>query len=245
MIKLPISKDLFVKFLAPISRLGDKAVIKLYNNTMYTLAASEDNNIILYALAKTDASIDNATRLNIPDVKKLLRAIDCLDSNLIFTYKSNYILCETSELNGAYFKYHVVDDNVIKDAPISAEKISKLNFDTDFIIESKKLTEISRASSFAVDTKKIYLYTKDENVFCELADHETQNTDSITLKISDSFTGQPIKNMLPLVYEVFRNLTSLKCENVKVKINNEYKVIMFSIGDSVLELKYIISTLVK
>ena len=51
--------------------------------------------------------------------------------------------------------------------------------------------------------------------------------------------------MLPLMLEIFRNLISLRCESVKVKINNENKVIMFCVTDNNVELKYIISTLVK
>ncbi len=245
MIQIPIDKTNLVKFLSPVSKLSDKAVVKFYKNRMYTVTSSEDSNIILYASANLKENADTLIKLNISDVKKLLRAIECIDEELNFSLKDNYILSETQNLNGAYFKYHLVDDSVIKDVPISIDKISNLNFDTEFNIDSKKLSEVARASLYAYSTNKIYLYTKDESVFCELTDHEIQNTDSITLKLSDSFNGMPIKNMLPLVYEVFRNLTSLKSEIVKVKINSEYKVIMFIVSDTLVELKYIISTLIK
>ena len=45
--------------------------------------------------------------------------------------------------------------------------------------------------------------------------------------------------------EVFKNLVSYK-NDVKVKINNEYKVFVFqNIDDNDVELKYIVSALVK
>lgn len=245
MIQLPIDKNNFVKFLSPISKLGDKAVIKFYKNKIYTITSSEDNNIILYASISIDQSVENLIRLNISDIKKLLRAIECFEENLTFYIKDNYILSETQSLNSSFFKYYLVDDSVIRETPISIDKISNLNFDTIFTIDSKKISEIARASMYAYSTNKIYLYTKENSVFCELTDHEIQNTDSITLRVSDTFTGAPLKDMLPLVYEIFRNLTSLKNENVKVKINNEYKIIMFVVNDTTVELKYIISTLIK
>lgn len=246
MIKIPVNKFTLIKFLSPVSRLGDKSVVKIYKNKIYTLTTSEDNNIILYASYLLAEEVSNELiRLNIADIKKFLRAVECFEEDLNFYLKDNHIYCETATLNGAYFKYHLVDDSIIKETPISIEKISSLNFDTEFNINNKKLAEISRGSTYAVDSQKIYLYTKDEAVFSELTDQTIQNIDSITLRISDSFTGQPIKTMLPLMLEVFRNLTNLRCESVKVKINNENKVIMFCVNDSNIELKYIISTLVK
>jgi len=244
--KLPIDKKSIIKFLGPISRLGDKSVIKVYKNKMYTLMASSDSNIILYAsTVLADNNIEECVRLNVADVKKLLRAVECFEDDLVFYLKENHIYCETAAQDGTYFKYHLVDDSIIKDAPISVEKISNLVFDTEFDISNKKLSEIARGSAYACDTSKIYFYTKDTAVYSELTDHTIQNIDSITLKIADNFIGVPVKGMLPLMLEVFRNLTSLKCESVKVKINNEYKVIMFVVNDSNVELKYIISTLIK
>lgn len=246
MIKIPVSKNILLKFLSPVSRLGDKSIVKIFKKKIYTITTSEDSNIILYAsYSLNEEASQEIIRLNIADVKKFLRAVECFEEDLNFYLKDNHIFCETSNLNGAFFKYHLVDDSIIKETPISVEKISNLNFDTEFSISNKKLAEISRGSSFAVDTQKIYFYTKNESVFSELTDQTIQNIDSITLKISDSFTGQPIKGMMPLMLEVFRNLTSLKCESVKVKINNENKVIMFCVNDNNVELKYIISTLVK
>ena len=207
--------------------------------------SSEDNTIILYATSISTEEVSDLIKINISDVKKLLRAVDCFEEELNFYLKDNHIFCETETLNGEYFKYHLVDDSIIKETPISVEKISNLNFDVEFDISSKKIAELARGSSYAADTHKIYFYTKDGAVYSELTDKEIQNIDSITFKIADSFTGQPLKGMLPLIMEVFRNLTSLKCEGVRVKINNEYKVIMFCVTDNNVELKYIVSTLVK
>lgn len=245
MINLPIDKFSLLKFLSPISRLGDKAVIRIHNNTIYTLTSSADTNIILFASTLFDSHINNDLRLNIVDIKKLIRAIECFDEDITFNIKDNCIYCETVSLNGSFFKYHLADDSILKEAPISREKISNLNFDTEFTLTNKKLSDLAKGSSFACNTDKIYFYTKNNSVYAELTDKEIQNVDSITFNVSEEYTGVPVKGMLPLVFEVFRNLTSLKCESVRVKINNEYKVVMFCVIENNVELKYIISTLIK
>lgn len=244
MIQINIDRVTLIKFLTPLSKLGDKAVLKIGNKKIYSLMSSEDSNIILYASSSlTEQEI--VARINIIDIKKFIAALDCFEEEMFFYLKDNYILCESQSLTGTYFKYHLVDDSIIRDASISIEKISKLNFDTEFTINRKNLADIGKGSFFTADTNKIYLYTRDDCVYAELTDREIQNTNSITFKVSDNFTGTPVKELLALNYEIFRNLTTLRCESVKVKINNENKVVMFNIIENNIELKYIISTLIK
>lgn len=244
MIQINIDRTTLIKFLSPLSKLGDKAVLRIGDQKIYTVMSSEDSNIILYASSKLIEQ-SNSARINVIDIKKFIAALDCFEEEMFFYLKDNYILCESQSLSGTYFKYHLVDDSIIKDTSISIEKISKLNFDTEFALNRKNLADIAKGSFFTADTNKIYLYTKDDCVFAELTDKEIQNTNSITFKVSDSFTGMPVKDLLTLNYEIFRNLTTLRCENVKVKINNENKVVMFNIIENNIELKYIISTLIK
>ena len=73
MIKLPIDKKVLIKFLGPVSRLGDKSVVKFYKNKIYTLMSSEDTNIILYATSTfSGAEINELIRFPMPPSQKII-----------------------------------------------------------------------------------------------------------------------------------------------------------------------------
>jgi hypothetical protein len=242
---LPLDKSTLVRFLAPVGQITEKCVLKVTEDKLYTLSATPDTNIILYACVKIDNANKESSRINISDVKKLLVGIDCFEDDLTFSLKENHLLCSTNSLSGEYFKYHLVDDAIIKEYPLNINKIVNLNFNTSFDVNKKKLADIARGSSYARSTQKIYFFCKNNIIYAELNDFAYQNVDNITFMITDVYEGETISSMLPLDLEIFRILNSLKCETVKVKINNENKVVMFSVNDGEVELKYIISTLVK
>ena len=99
--------------------------------------------------------------------------------------------------------------------------------------------------AFASDTTKIYFYSKDDGVYAEINDKTLSNVDNITLKVSNTFSGVEITEAVPINTEVFKNLATCRTD-VKIKINNEYKVFVFqNKDDNDVELKYIVSALVK
>jgi len=79
----------------------------------------------------------------------------------------------------------------------------------------------------------------------EIDDKTLQNVDNISLIASSSFEGENLTQPTPISMEVFKNLAL--CRNdIKVKINNQYKVFVFqNTEDENIELKYIMSALVK
>jgi hypothetical protein len=63
--------------------------------------------------------------------------------------------------------------------------------------------------------------------------------------LSDTFIGDEIRHPTPVNIEIFKLLITSKSP-VKVKLNNEHKVFVFQTQDDEnLELKYIVSALVK
>jgi hypothetical protein len=63
--------------------------------------------------------------------------------------------------------------------------------------------------------------------------------------VSESFEGEPISDAIPIPSEVFKNLATCRTD-VEVKVNSQYKVFIFqNKEDTDVELKYIISALVK
>ena len=86
---------------------------------------------------------------------------------------------------------------------------------------------------------------KADKVYAELNDYERQNINNITYLVSDKFVGEQIKNTLPLNLENIRLLAGIKCNEFTVKVNNELKVTLFQIEEKDIDIKFIISALVK
>ena len=248
-LEIPIPKTSLEKLLKPVNRLTESCVLKSSDDSIYTVCSSNDNSVILYAKTKLPNTIDS-TRLNLINIKKLLTGLECLgdDGNFSISYNENNIVCKsTNNENGenTHFKYHLVDDNIIKESTVNVQNIAKLKFDTIFEISTQKLRQIMSAYSFVNDVNKIYFYTKDNMVYAEINDKTLQNIDNVSLLASSTYQGEEIEIPLSVKIEVFKILASNK-NSIKVKINNEFKVFVFQTQeDDNTELKYIISALVK
>ena len=246
-ILIPVPKTFLEKLLKPVNRLTDSCVLRCSDNCLYTLCTS--NGVIMYGTTQTPLNIDDL-KLNIISIKKLLTGLECLGDNGEFKIikNENHIVCKTfdpSSNEESYFKYHLVDDNIIKEAPVKVSNIAKFVFDTTFEILPSKMKQIMSAYSFANDVNKIYFYTKDNSVFIEIDDKQSQNTDNISLMVSNSFTGNALKDVIAIKIEIFKFLSSSK-SSIKVKISENSKVLLFEIQeDENTQIKYIISALVK
>lgn len=243
--KLKLNKNqIITRFLAPISKITDTCSINLKADSIEALASNEDGTVILYSKYKAvnDVGAEKTIKININNTKKFVNALKIIDGdNIELELDSNSLNYDS---NTVRFKYHLVEDDVIKKVPISVTKINTLKFDNSFTLTAAKLSEILKGSSFAVDSNKIYFYTKDGAVFGELTDKTNTSLDSITFYIADDYKGEELKTILPVYLEVFRTVDT-KDVDIKVKINTEYKVIMLEIADSDYCLKYIVPTLVK
>ena len=248
---IPLPKSFVEKILKPVNRLTESCVLKADKNSIYSICSSPNSTVILYAKATLPFEVTEAVRLNLINIKKLLSGLECLGDDGVFTieYNGNNIKCENKTDDGekTFFKYHLVDDSVIRETPVNIEKIAALKFDTDFNITTSKVKQIMAGYSFASDltNSKIYFYTKEGKVYAEINDRTQQNVDNMTLLVSSDFTGEEIPNAIAINAEVFKNLASCKTD-IKVKINNQFKVFVFqNKEEDDVELKYIISALVK
>ena len=139
----------------------------------------------------------------------------------------------------------LVDDSVVKEAPVNINKIGSLKFDTEFVINTSKIKQLMAGYAFASDLTKIYFSTKDGKVIAEINDKTLQNVDHINIVAANSFTGDPIEDQIALSMEIFKNLAHCKTD-IKVRLNTQYKVFIFqNTEEESVELKYIISALVK
>lgn len=248
-----LAKEHLEKLLKPINRLTESCVLNLQKNKLYSVSSSPDNTVILYAEAKIP-SLDNLNdndkiRLNLISIKKLLSGLECLSNgdNFSLEVDKNNIKCQSidqSTQEAMYFKYHLVDDDVVKETPVNINKIASLKFDTEFSVSEASIKQIMLGYSFASDVTKIYFSTQNGRVIAEIDDKTQQNVDNIKIPISSKFIGNELEPT-PINMEVFKNLVSCKSE-IKVRINTQYKVFIFQNleGENV-DLKYIVSALIK
>jgi hypothetical protein len=239
-----VKKDFADNFLSVVSKAVDVASIKAHKDGLYVVCNKPDTSIILLGKYNYPIDIEGETSLNIGDIKKLLRVIDCIEEdNIVFKINNNHLHYKSSTIQ---FKYHFLDDSIVPKVTLKREKIESLELDTFFDIEYKKLQEILKASSFTTDTNKIYLYGQTDGVYCELGDKEKANTDSINLKVADSIEGQPLSHVLPFNLDIFRVLTGVRFDKARVGINLKHKVMSFYVKPTPeTEFKFIISGLVK
>lgn len=242
---LKLDKKAFAdNFLNIISKAVDVASIKATKDGLYVVCNKPDTSIILLGKYNHALDIEEETTLNIGDIKKLLRVIECIEEDEVtFKINSNHLLYKSNTMQ---FKYHFLDDAIVPKVSLKKEKIESLELDTFFDIEYKKLQEILKASSFTTDTNKIYLYGQPDGIYCELGDKEKSNTDNITLKVVDKIEGQPLTQSLPFNLDIFRVLSGVKFDKARVGINLKFKVMSFFVKPTdETEFKFIISGLVK
>lgn len=239
-----VKKDFADNFLNVISKTVDIASIKANKDGLYVVCNKPDTSIILLGKFNSPLDVEQEVALNIGDIKKLLRVVDCIEEdNVVFKINSNHLAYKSTSVQ---FKYHFLDDSIVPKVSLKREKIENLELDTFFDIDCKKLQEVLKASSFTTDTNKIYIYSQSDGVYCELGDKEKSNTDSISLKLCDAVEGQPLTQVLPFNLDIFRVLTGIRFDKARIGINLKFKVMSFYIKPTDnTEFKFIISGLVK
>lgn len=241
--KISIQKDKLIDdFLSPVSKVTDITSI-LCNTDGTTAICNNDSNIILFA-KNTDLKTDEAFKLNIYEIKRFIRLLNCIDSdNVDLEVTSNTLNYKSDKLK---FKYHLAEDAMVPITKISTTKIAALTFDCKFLITSDKIQEILKFSSVVENVNKLYFtVSADTGVTAELTDQQLEQSDSISVNVVSEYEGKEVSTPLPINLDIFRLISSIKNENILVKINTEIKVLMFEIQIGNTTLKYIISSLVK
>ena len=232
---LKFKKNQIEKFLNSISKINDQCIMKVEKDQVSTIVTSADNTLILYSILNHSNEFERS--LNIPDLKKLNRVIDCIESDdFNLNVGPNYLEYKSPEIK---FKYHLFEDDFLVPPPIKPEKIN--GFETSFSFELTKedFAKINKASTFTTETNKIYFYQEDGFVKCELTDKARHNTDSFQLTVGKNYQGDELK-ILPVNYDSFKLINA---GDVKVSVNNKFGVLLFDITQDDLKLRYILSSL--
>lgn len=228
-------------FLAPVGRVADSAVLKLTTNKVSAIITTSDNTLVVY-LEYNNIGFEGQKNLNIPDVKKLCRVLSCIEeSNCDLDVSLNNISYTSSDVK---FKYHLYEDNIIKTSKqINFDKLADMPFDGKFTISHASINSLIKGSSIATETNKIYLSFKDGSVHGELTDKSRANTDSYGIKISADFTGEQINSHIPLNFELFRIISSVKFKTLVVDIASKRGLLILTSDTDNTKIKFIASAL--
>tara|TARA_R110002020_G_scaffold61238_2_gene164956 strand:+ start:797 stop:1516 length:720 start_codon:yes stop_codon:yes gene_type:complete len=233
-LKLP-KKGEFLTFLDAVSKISDSAIFDIKEDKLTSLVSSVDNTLVLYSEYKTPSEFEDT--LNVPDIKKLSRVLDTLESDKVnLKVNSNNIEYSGSDVK---FKYHLFEEGFLTNPNLNLQKINKFKFDVEFNVNKLTLQQIFKGSTFTSETNKIYFYTENGKLMAELTDRARHNTDNFSLCLGDiDLTLAPI----PVNFDNIRLLSIIDNEFI-VKINTEYGVVVFEIEANNIKLKYIISAL--
>lgn len=249
--QIEINKDTFTgQFLSPISKIvGDDdankgCVIDVTSDKITSLCNTKDGQIILYSNITMDTGlVDNETaHLNVYDIRKFIKLLDCIpDETVKLQINSNHLAYKSPQIN---FKFHLMDDGVIRKSIVNIDKIEKLTFDSEFTLSKNKLDEIMKISSFTEDSNKLYMSCDGTEVKGELTDKTKPNIDMVNIQLSSGFVGNGFNN-LPISLDVLRKLSGLKFTDLNIKVNTQTKVLMMELSNNDCKLKYIATALVK
>lgn len=231
------------KFLGPISRVSDLAIITIDDSEISSLNKTADNNTILYAkYTGITADEHNKHSLNVPDMRKLIKALDCIESenvNLIINQNNIEYKSTTNK-----FKFHLLENGIIVPPNININKIESFTYDVEFKLPVTQFNNLLKSSTFITSSDKIYIYTEDSNVLGELTDKSRHNIDSFTTIIADKYQGEDICKPIPFSFELFRIVSTLKARELDIKLNTSKGILSIDIEDGDNKLKYITTSMV-
>jgi len=230
------SKGEYLKFLDAVSKINDTGVIlDIEKSKLSTLVSSLDSTLILHGTYESSFEFEDS--LNVPDVKKLRHVLDTIEGeSMCIDVNANNLQYNGNDVK---FKYHLYEEGFITKPNINLDKINKFKFDVTFDLNKNTIQRLYKGSTFANETNKIYFYTDGNLLMAELTDRARHNTDNFTLSLGEvNFNLDPICINLDNM-----RLLSLLNDDIKVKINTEYGVVVFDIEDNDIKLRYIISAL--
>jgi hypothetical protein len=235
-------KKLFISgFLNPISKINDSCVIEVNGQGFTCTTCTSDTSVILHTQYILDLDLDVPLKLNIADVRKVVKAFECIgNDSFVLSVDKNNISYSGQEIK---FKYHLLEDGIINIPKINASKIAELQFPISFNIQYKSLIELLKGSTFATESNKLYVYSNNNKIYGDLTDRSRHNVDSLSIPLCE-YSGPELQNLC-LNFEIIRIISSVRVKQLECKINPKLGVVLFQIMDGPVKTRYIASSLIK
>jgi hypothetical protein len=241
------NKHSFLKnFLLPISKISDSAILDTKkikdSSNISTLSCTSDNSVIFYNEYPVDINFEDNVALNCLDIKKLIRAIEAIpfQDNIVFNIEENNLSYQDKSLS---FKYHLLEDGIIKKPKVDLKKLQDVEFDVQFILKNDKIKDLIKASVFTSDSNKIYISFDEDGVYADLTDKTKKNIDNMIIKISDEYKGKRVKSV-PFNFDIFRIMENSN-NDIFIKINEKIGIVIFEIQNNYNKMIYMMSALIK
>lgn len=234
-------RDKFLtNFITPLSKVADSAVLKVTKQKISSLISACDNTIIVSA-EYSDDKIDVEKILNVPDLKKLCRVLSCIETDSFeLDISANYIGFKSDSVR---FKYHLYDDNIITTPKVNIDKLKALEYDGSFTLSHGSTVSLIKGSTISTESNKLYISVKDNFVTGELTDKMRANIDSYGIRISDNYSGVQFNLPIPLNFEIFRIISSMRFKEIQAKLVTKMGVMLFDLNLENTSFKFVISAL--
>lgn len=239
-LKISNKDQLLNNFLIPLSKIADSIVLDVNKDVIKSLISTQDNTVIVDSSFNVPDN-QSCKKLNIPDVKKLCRILQCIEEQEIeLKLDVNSISYSSNEVR---FKYHLYDDSIISVPKLNLAKLDLLEYDGQFTLSYPTMSSLIKGSTIATDTNKIYVSFKETMVYGELTDKARANVDSYGLKIANDYKGIQTKEGIPLNFEIFRIISSIKFDTITGKYASSTGVFIFNMKIANTEMRFIVSAL--
>jgi hypothetical protein len=236
-INIPDKSTFINKFLNPLNKINENAVLKVTGNKISSLTSANDGTLILHTNYICDNDLES-TILNIPDINKFIKVLSCTsEDNLDLDFDKNCLVYKSNDIK---FKYHLLEDGILSAPAINVSRIKELDFDISFKINASVILNLLKGSTFTTDTNKIYFYTENGAVYGKLTDMQKHNVDVYTQKLTEEHRGD-LPDGLPLNFEVIRMIAGIRFDSMDCHINTENNVYIFDITADNYKLNYIAS----
>ena len=175
--------------------------------------------------------------LNLPSLKKLSKALDMVSADEIkFKLNGNHLEYKDKQIK---FKYHLHEDGVITRPKLSLEKIRNFEYNIEFELDFDFLSSVLQKSSIT-STKKLYLFTEDDNLVWKLGDEMVPNSDSLSI-VGESVNFELESFILKI--DNLKLLTKVSKTGNLFKINSKLGVGCIVSRNGDFEMEYIFSSL--
>lgn len=236
--KIQFNKNQFLNYLEAIQKVNDIFILDIEEDQGSVIAVTADETCFLYATTPLEKS--GKCTINIPDCRKLSRAIKQIDGDSVeLTHTSNALKYSSKQTR---FTYHLYDSDFLKRPKINPDKVKGFHFDVELEIKKDVIKNLLKNASFSDQANKIYIYTEDDKLYGEITDKQRANTDSISLLICDSVST----SIEPIILKLDNiQLLHLCADNIIMKINTKLRLLAFEFEADNNKFIYILTSLQK
>jgi hypothetical protein len=234
--KIQLNKNRFLEYLEAIQKINDIFIFDIIGDEGSVVTVNNDETCFLYATTKLPNS--NNCTLNIPDCRKLSRVLKQLNEDIVELTHTSNALKYTSK--AAKFTYHLYDSDFLKRPAINPDKVKSFQFDITLDLKKDVIKNIVKNGSFVDQANKIYFYTEDGNLYCEITDKQRANTDSFSMMIKEN-VGFTLDHIIFKLDNI--QLLHLCSDDVLVKFHTSYKLLSFEFTNDDNKFTYILTSL--